>query len=149
MWSEKNSNIFIKHFCHHPSSRAVSHFPVIRKLLCNFCYSFAWIYIRASGWAVRILVFITLLIPCNLYNRQKWLFDIHKILLLSVSRLPFLSLTVFKFMCLYNQVHGYVSRTDVRTKTHYEGGYQFHWKGGRVQIIGKDVNKSKFYSERN
>ena len=26
---------------------------------------------------------------------------------------------------------------------------KFHWNGGRVQIFGNDVNKSKFHSERN
>jgi hypothetical protein len=40
VWSKNMSNIFIKHFCHHPSGRAVSHFPVIRKSLCNFCCYF-------------------------------------------------------------------------------------------------------------
>jgi len=30
VWSENLSSVFTKHFCHYPSSRAVSHFPVIR-----------------------------------------------------------------------------------------------------------------------
>jgi len=38
----------------------------------------------ASGSAARILVCITILIPCNLYNWQKWFFDVHKILWLSI-----------------------------------------------------------------
>ena len=50
----------------------------------------------ASGSAVRILVCITIFIPCNLCNWQEWFFDVHKILWVSVSRLPFLFLiTVF------------------------------------------------------
>jgi len=44
-----------------------------------------------------------LLIPCNLYNWQKWFFDVHKILWVFVSRLTFLSFsTSFSiYVCLY------------------------------------------------
>jgi hypothetical protein len=49
-------------------------------------------HIYASDSAVRILVCVAILIPCNLYNRQKWFFDVHKILWVFVSRLPFLFL---------------------------------------------------------
>ena len=50
----------------------------------------------AIGSAVRILVCITIFIPCNLYNWQEWFFDVHKILWVSVRKLPFLFLiTVF------------------------------------------------------
>jgi len=34
-------------------------------------------------------------------------------------------------------------------KSQYKDWYQFHWKGGRFQIFGNNLNESKFYSGKN
>ena len=77
-----------------------SHFKLITKfyLKMNTKYQI-WTpgtphnHIYGSGQTVRILARITVLIPCNLYNWQKWFFHIHKLLWVSVNQIIFFSFT--------------------------------------------------------
>jgi len=53
-----------------------------------------------------------------------------------------ISISYFDARSVYTDTtSNYVSRSEGRTKSQYEDWQQLHWKSGRVQIFGSNVNK--------